>query len=155
MGMCYDYTLALGNPFLTPPVVFESSDKNGHGTHVSGIIGGATYGVAPKINLIAVQVLNKNGEGPMSGIIAGIAWAVLKAKESGRPSIINMSLKGNRSIMLDLAVRAAVAAGVHVCVAAGNSDDNASQYSPARVEGALTIGATDSSDNKAYFSSYG
>lgn len=161
---------------------------NGHGTHVSGIIGGATYGLAPRVSLIAVQVLDAKGSGPVSGIIAGehhfafsrrsptlihtlagINWVILahQAKNGGfgshiaqrltmtRPSVINLSLKGAANSALDAAVTAAVAAGIHVCAAAGNSDDNADAYSPGRVASILTVGASDIHDQRAYFSSFG
>lgn len=160
---------------------------NGHGTHVSGIIGGASYGVAPRANLIAVQVLDAKGTGPVSGIIAGmsiayhavphskthfcpltgISWVMLAhetkngifsgllTKEITKPSVINLSLKGAANLALDAAVTSAVAANIHVCAAAGNSDDNADAYSPGRVASILTVGASDIHDQRAYFSSFG
>lgn len=61
-----------------------TTDENGHGTHVAGIAGSKTYGVAKKTNLIAVKVLDSTGSGPISQIIAGIQWVVDDAKSNNR-----------------------------------------------------------------------
>lgn len=61
-----------------------NSDLNGHGSHVSGIVAGATFGVAKKANLVAVKVMGKSGTGTNEGIIGGIQWAVADAKKRGR-----------------------------------------------------------------------
>lgn len=77
-------------------------DGNGHGTHVAGTIGGRTYGVAKGINLIAVRILDNNGSGYYSDIIAGLDWAT--QHHTTRPAVGNMSLGGGVSIALDEAV---------------------------------------------------
>lgn len=141
--------------FLPKSKVNGKTDENGHGTHVAANIAGKTYGVAPKAKVIAVQVLDGQGKGAISGIIAAIAWVTDQYKSTGVPSVINLSLKGDASTMLDAAVKSASSLGVHICAAAGNSADDASQYSPGRVPEILTIGATDAFDNMASFSSYG
>lgn len=60
------------------------SDLNGHGSHVSGIVAGSTFGVAKKAKLVAVKVMGKSGTGTNSRIIGGIQWAVADAKRHGR-----------------------------------------------------------------------
>lgn len=130
----------------------NGQDCNGHGTHVAGTVGGGTYGVAKGVQLVGVRVLDCNGSGSTSGVIAGVDWVAATA--SG-PSVANMSLGGGASSALDTAVRNAIAAGVTFAVAAGNENQNACNVSPARTAEALTVGATDSADARASFSNYG
>ncbi len=130
-----------------------TTDCNGHGTHVAATIGGTTYGVAKGISLVPVRVLNCAGSGFTSDVIAGINWAV--ANKPAGPSVISMSLGGGASQLLDNAVNAAIAANITVVVAAGNSNANACNYSPARVPNAITVGATDIRDALATFSNTG
>ncbi|HEY3285737.1 MAG TPA: S8 family peptidase [Gemmatimonadaceae bacterium] len=132
-------------------------DCNGHGTHVSGTVGGATYGVAKSVSLVAVRVLNCSGSGTTSGVIAGIDWVTANAV---KPAVANMSLGGGASSALDQAVSNSIASGVAYAVAAGNGNQggiaqDACKYSPARVPTAMTIGATDSNDRKTSWSNYG
>jgi subtilisin family serine protease len=136
-----------------------AADCNGHGTHVAGTVGGSTYGVAKGVRLVAVRVLDCNGSGTTSGVIAGIDW-VTSNHQAGQPAVANMSLGGGPSTALDNAVRSSIADGVSYAVAAGNGDilgrqANACNYSPARVSQAMTIGATDGNDRKASWSNYG
>ncbi|KAH8813888.1 serine protease [Flagelloscypha sp. PMI_526] len=135
---------------------YASADGNGHGTHVAGTIGGVQFGVAKRVNLIAVKVLGDNPlSGPWSDIISGINWAVGQARSSGRPSIISMSLGGSANDAVDQAVHAAIDAGVHVVVAAGNGNEDAVCCSPPRVRYAITVGATTINDTRASFSNFG
>jgi subtilisin family serine protease len=131
----------------------NAADCAGHGTHVAGTIGGRTYGVAKSVSLVPVRVLDCDGGGDVSDVIAGIDWAV-KHKPAGA-SLINLSLGGDRSDLLDAAVAAAVDAGVPVVVAAGNADDDACGSSPAGVPSAITVAASDRYDHRAWFSNYG
>lgn len=118
------------------------SDQNGHGTHVAGTVGGINYGVAKKINLIAVRVLDAAGSGSSSGVIAGIDWAIADHTFTKKPAVGNMSLGGGASTAIDAAVNKAISDGIVMCVAAGNNGRSASNYSPARVTNAITVGAT-------------
>ncbi|MCS0337978.1 S8 family peptidase [Vibrio diabolicus] len=121
----------------------DTSDCNGHGTHVAGTIGGSLYGVAKNVNLVGVRVLSCSGSGSTSGVIAGVDWVAANA--SG-PSVANMSLGGGQSVALDSAVQSAVQSGVSFMLAAGNSNADACNYSPARVATGVTVGSTTSTD---------
>lgn len=129
-----------------------TSDCNGHGTHVAGIVGGATWGMAKEVGLVPVRVLDCAGSGTASGVIAGIDWVVANA---ARPAVINLSLGGPASAALDAAVAAAVQAGIPVVVAAGNDGADACTASPARAPAALTVGATAATDARASYSNWG
>jgi len=130
-----------------------SEDCNGHGTHVAGTVGGIIYGVAKNVTLVPVRVLDCNGSGSWSGVIAGVDWVVADA--SGKPAVANMSLGGGASSSVDAAVKNAHGKGVVMVVAAGNSNANACNYSPAREPSAITVGATTSSDARASYSNFG
>ncbi|GAA2494594.1 serine protease [Streptomyces thermolineatus] len=129
-----------------------AQDGNGHGTHVAGTIAGNTYGVAKKAKIVGVRVLDNNGSGTTAGVIKGIDWVTANAQ---KPAVANMSLGGGASTALDDAVRNSIASGVTYAVAAGNDNANASNYSPARVTEAITVGSTTSSDARSSFSNYG
>jgi subtilisin family serine protease len=130
----------------------NGQDCNGHGTHVAGTVGGKTYGVAKAVKLVAVRVLDCNGSGYNSGVIAGVDWV---AKQTAFPAVANMSLGGGASISLDSAVQKMIFAGVVTSLAAGNENKDACTTSPARVSDAMTIGASSSADARASWSNYG
>jgi subtilisin family serine protease len=132
----------------------NGNDCNGHGTHVAGTLGGAKYGVAKNVSIVAVRVLNCSGSGTWSGVIAGIDW-VTGDHQSGERAVANMSLGGGASSAVDQAVRNSIADGVFYAVAAGNSKQDACRYSPARTAEAATVGATTSSDALASYSNVG
>ncbi|MFL5609978.1 MAG: S8 family serine peptidase [Gemmatimonadaceae bacterium] len=134
-------------------------DCNGHGTHVSGTVGGKNWGIAKGVALVAVRVLDCGGSGSWSGVVAGIDW-VVGDHASGTPAVSNMSLGGGASSTVDAAVNRMIDDGVASAVAAGNGNfigraQDACKYSPARVPNAMTIGATDKTDTKASWSNYG
>jgi len=130
----------------------NGTDCNGHGTHVSGTIGGSTYGVAKAVSLVAVRVLNCSGSGTNSGVIAGVDWVT---RNHISPAVANMSLGGGISSALDTAVANSINSGVTYAIAAGNSNTNASNSSPARVSAAITVGASTSTDARSSFSNFG
>lgn len=133
-----------------------AADCNGHGTHVAGTVGGSTYGVAKGVTLYAVRVLNCSGSGTNSGVIAGINYVTnQKLANPSIPMVANMSLGGSASSTLDAAVQNSINRGVTYAIAAGNSNANACNYSPARVGTALTVGATTSTDYRASYSNWG
>jgi serine protease len=129
-----------------------SSDCNGHGTHVAATVGGATHGVAKQVALIAVRVLDCQGSGTISDVIAGVNWVTANRV---LPAVANMSLGGGASSSLDTAIRNSIAAGVTYVVAAGNSNVDACSSSPSRVLEALTVGSSTSSDTRSSFSNWG
>ena len=132
-----------------------SSDCNGHGTHVAGTVGGETYGVAQDVDLVAVRVLDCQGSGSTSGVIAGVDW-VTANHSSGAPAVANMSLGGGISSALDAAVANSISDGVTYALAAGNdSGQDACQGSPGRVAAGLTIGSSTSTDARSSFSNIG
>jgi subtilisin family serine protease len=128
------------------------TDCHGHGTHVSGTVGGTTYGVAKAVKLVAVRVLNCAGSGSTSGVIAGVDWVTANAI---KPAVANMSLGGGAWAALDDAVTGAIASGVTFAVAAGNSNADACNYSPSATPNAITVGSTTIADMKSSFSNYG
>src|SRR5262245_56052549 len=132
----------------------NTNDCNGHGTHVSGTVGGTNVGVAKLVRLVAVRVLGCNGSGSTSGVIAGVDF-VTSNHQAGQPAVANMSLGGGVSTALDAAVRRAITDGVTFAVAAGNSNTNAANSSPARVAEAITVGATTMTDQRSSFSNFG
>jgi subtilisin family serine protease len=119
---------------------------------VAGTVGGSTYGVANNVRLYAVRVLDCNGSGSNSGVIAGVDWVT---NNHVKPAVANMSLGGGASSALDTAVNNSINAGVSYAVAAGNDNANACNYSPARVANAVTVGSTTNTDARSSFSNYG
>jgi subtilisin family serine protease len=130
----------------------DATDCNGHGTHVAANVGGSSFGVAKSVSLVAVRVLDCGGSGTLAGVIAGIDWVTANAI---RPAVANMSLGGSASSALDNAVTNSIASGVTYAIAAGNSNQDACRFSPARTPDAITVGATDINDNRASFSNFG
>lgn len=130
----------------------NGADCHGHGTHVAGTVGGSTYGVAKSALLRGVRVLNCSGSGSNSGVIAGVDWV---RQNHIAPAVANMSLGGGISSALDTAVNNLHNANVTIAVAAGNSNANACNSSPARAANAITVGSTTSTDARSSFSNFG
>jgi subtilisin family serine protease len=136
------------------------NDCHGHGTHVAGTIGGRNFGVAKEVQLISVKVNPKcRNETPLSYLIGGIDWIMNDvAEKSNKGAVVNMSL-GNfydsTFDPLEAAIDNAILAGLNFTISAGNANTIACEFSPARVPGALTVGASDIYNNRAKFSNYG
>lgn len=111
--------------------------------------------MAPAANVVSVKVFSCSGGAPYSRVIAAVEWVMASAALSGRPSVINMSLSGGFYGPMNAATNAAVAAGVHVAVAAGNSNANACLSSPASAALAVTVGSSTYTDSRSGFSNWG
>ncbi|KAI7821230.1 putative subtilase-family protease [Gamsiella multidivaricata] len=131
-----------------------NTDENGHGTHVSGTIGGTKYGVAKKVSIVGVKVLDAQGSGATSGVVAGMDWVAARAVPG--KSVVNMSLGGSKSSAIDAAAARLYAANIPLIVAAGNSaTTDACDGSPSGAANAYTVAASDKYDAVASFTSYG
>lgn len=140
----------------------DDSDGNGHGTHVAGTMVGTTWGLAKAATVKAVKVLSAGGSGSTAGVIAGINWvvtdAIALAKKAGKmaaKAVGNLSLGGSKSTTMNNAVDAAVDNDVIMAVAAGNSYNDACNYSPASAAKCICVGSSDTTDTMSYFSNYG
>nr|WP_303647673.1 S8 family serine peptidase [Haloarchaeobius sp. HME9146] len=147
-------------------------DGNGHGTHVSGTVAAVmnngldVVGVAPSATLHAVKVLGDSGSGSFSDIIAGIDWVTGKAATDwgAHTTVINMSLGAKlhpRRLYASTiqaiceSCQSAWEAGVVVVAAAGNDDDDADKHYPSACDSVIAVAATDSNNQRAWFSNYG
>ncbi|GAA1791532.1 S8 family peptidase [Actinomadura chokoriensis] len=130
----------------------DGRDCNGHGTHVAGIIGSKTYGAAKSVKLRALRVLDCDGAGSMSDVVAAVQWLRTHA---AKPAVANMSLGGPKSSALNTAVTSLSKSGVFLSVAAGNDNRDACNYSPSGAGWVMAVGATTKSDARASFSNWG
>ncbi|MFC4853957.1 S8 family peptidase [Actinophytocola glycyrrhizae] len=125
----------------------QDCSTTGHGTHVAGIIGGTTYGVAKQVELVSVRVLPCENYGPNSVITAGVDWIT---QHAAHPAVVNMSLGARgSSTVLETAVRNSVISGITYVIAAGNDNVDACTFTPAKVANAITVGASDPMDERA------
>jgi subtilisin family serine protease len=136
----------------TEPCYNDTGAGAAHGTHVAGTIGGSTYGVAKGVTLHSVRVLPCVGGSPVSDVIAGVDWVTANHI---KPAVANMSLGGGANQALDTAVQNSIAAGITYAIAAGNSNIDACNTSPARVANAITVGATTMADERALAGDWG
>lgn len=132
----------------------NGQDCHGHGTHVAGIAGGQTYGVAKSVSLVAVKInVGCLDSIDTDDLIAGVNWV---GGNHIKPAVTNMSIWGPTDVALDQAVNDAINLGVTFAVIAGNANGaSACDFSPARVAQAITVGATTSTDARAGFSNVG
>ena len=119
---------------------------------MAGTVGGMTYGVANKVKLYAIRVLDCTGSGYFSDIISALEWI---ANNAAKPALANLSLGGGFSTSVNRAVNNLVDSGVVVTASAGNSNDDSCGQSPAAADKAITVGSTRQNDNRSSFSSYG
>ncbi|KAG5801738.1 hypothetical protein H9Q74_008138 [Fusarium xylarioides] len=135
----------------------QDHDEVGHGTHMAGIIGGTTHGVAKNCTMISVKVVDKTCMGNGDLLHKAIRWATEDAIVKGiaNKSVMNMSLERNYSATVNSAVKKATDAGITVVVAAGNRGRLALTCSPASAMTAITVAASGPDDRRAWFSNYG
>ncbi len=143
------------------PVSPAAGDCDGHGTHVAGLVGGSTVGVAPGVTIVSVRALDCAGEGRVPDVVDVLKW-VRGHHRGGTPAVVNLSLGvdiGDEGSTIDNQVRALLAEGVVVTIAAGNGDAygryNSCDIAPAHVAGALTVGAVAINDAFTSYSGYG
>ncbi|KAI4638573.1 hypothetical protein J4E93_009873 [Alternaria ventricosa] len=135
----------------------NNADVTGHGTHVAGVIGSKTYGVAKKTNLIAVKVIGDDNVAAGSSVLAGLNWVTndIVTKSRLGSAVVNLSLGGPASSSMDNAVNALASRGILPVVAAGNENQPAANVSPARAANALCVGSVQSNDARSSTSNYG
>lgn len=147
-----DFKGRVGDGFSALKDETSTEDCNGHGTHVAGTVAGLTSGVASKSMVHPVRVFGCGGSTGWDIIIKALNWVIANHK---KPASINMSLGGAGNNALDTAVKNTIKAGINVVVAAGNSNKNACNYSPARVPDAITVASSTSKDARSSFSNWG
>ncbi|MEW2353211.1 S8 family peptidase [Spirillospora sp. NPDC029432] len=138
--------------WVAPEFNGDGWDHNGHGTHVAGTIGSATYGVAKNVRLRGLRVLDADGYGYVSTIVAAVEWL---QKNAAKPAVANMSIGGGKSAALNAAVEKLSRSGVFTTVAAGNEGQDACKTSPSSAGWVMAVGATTIHDNRATWSNYG
>ncbi|HSP40276.1 MAG TPA: S8 family serine peptidase, partial [Gillisia sp.] len=133
----------------------DGGDCHGHGTHVAGTVGGKNYGVAKKVDLVSVRVVNCIGRSTWARILLGVEWVTENAVQ---PAVVNMSLGAPYTSDFDplaLAINNSIATGINYVVAGGNADTSACDFSPARIPDVITVGASTIYNKRASFSNYG
>jgi subtilisin len=138
-----------------------AEDGEGHGTHSAGIIGAlnndfGTLGVASGATIIALKVLDDDGNGTVGYILDALAFI----SEHGKAGdVVNLSLSVDKDVstILDDEVKALANRGFFVSIAAGNDGESANNFSPARAnaKNVYTVSAVDSLDRFASFSNFG
>ena len=141
--------------YTSDPSDVGSPDNDGHGTHVAGIIGGTSTGVAKSVTLVPVRVLNSCGQGLTSMILMGLDW-ILADHQLGEPAVVNMSIGfESRVSVIDAKIALLMEEGIVVVAAAGNSGTSACNTTPAATLGTISVGASTSSDTEPSWSNYG
>lgn len=133
-----------------------AKDCTGHGTHVAATIAGKTFGVAKDATIVSVRVVGCDGGGHTSRLIEGLEWVLSDSEESNRrPALIAMSLSAPKSELINDAVRKLSEEGIPVVTAAGNTDENSCNFSPASEPSSITVAASQRDDSRPMFSNSG
>ncbi|HEY0602291.1 MAG TPA: carbohydrate binding domain-containing protein [Herpetosiphonaceae bacterium] len=140
------------------PTGGTGADCSGHGTHIAGIVGGTTYGVAKQINLRSIRVLQCDAQGFLSDVVRALEWVEINAV---KPAVVTLALApkdvtAGNSLVLELAVQDVIDSGVFVAVSAGkNGTDQECNLAPASVDDAFTVAASTITDQRYAGSNYG
>lgn len=121
-------------------------DCHGHGTHVASICGGKTYGIARRVTLYSVRVLQCDNAAPWSTVLDGLDYVSQIIRERRRPAVVSMSLGGSHYEAVSRIVERLYQEGIHMVVAAGNGKKDACEVSPASSDRATTVGGTKEDD---------
>lgn len=127
-------------------------DYSGHGTEVASVLAGTNLGIAKKATIKSIQILGDDGSGKNSDLMRGLEWL---ARHMQQPAVVNLSLAGPKSMVLDASVNRLLKTGVPVIVAAGNHKSDACYLSPCSIHGCITVGSTNEYDERSSFSNYG
>lgn len=151
------------NDHLVDVDVFDSTytpndvgwpDNDGHGTHVAGVIGGLTTGVAKGVTIVPVRVLNSCGQGDSETVLLGLQW-IFSNHVDGEPAVANMSIGfSTRVPVIDEAITNLLEEGVVITAAAGNSNSNVCG-TPAGTYGTISVAASDSNDSETSYTNFG
>ncbi|KAG8694854.1 subtilisin-like serine protease [Ceratobasidium sp. 395] len=134
---------------------YPNADGNGHGTALASLVVGSTYGPANKANITAIKTFGDDGSANLSDIIQGINWVITAVGATTRPAIISLTVTIAGYLPFDNAVKSATDKGIHVVVAAGDTNEDASGYSPGRAASAVTVGAILANGSKLSTSNFG
>lgn len=145
------YDVVLGQESNIP-----CDDIAGHGTHVAGLIGGQTVGVAKQVTIVSVKISTKNFTLASGGVIKGIEYVLgEKQRNPLKPMVANLSFGTEKYPFFDVMVEALLRLGVTVVTSAGNDGTNSCAFSPSGVKGVITVGASDELDVVPFWSNYG
>ncbi|MFT4929410.1 MAG: hypothetical protein ACI8WB_005543 [Phenylobacterium sp.] len=138
--------------FTASDITDGNDDGNGHGTHMAGIVGGATYGVASQVNLHSVKVLDASGNGTLAGLIEGINYVTNNHQS---PAVATIGFSTTFSPAVNFAISASIVAGVVYALPAGDYSANACHYSPSTANGAISVAASAINDDASVYSNSG
>ena len=153
-------TFAMDPAIFDNPSTVDAADKgmtdnDGHGTHVAGIIGGDTTGVAKSVTIVPVRTLDSCGNGTRTMILEALAW-ILNRHVAGERAVLNLSIGFDSQVRdVDNAITALMEKGIVVVAAAGNEARSACSNTPASTLGTISVGSSTSADIESSFSNYG
>ena len=130
-------------------------DNDGHGTHVAGIVGGLSTGVAKAVTIVPVRVLDSCGAGTRTMVLNGLNW-IRDVHQAGEKAVVNMSIGFESTATdIDTAIKNLLAEGIVVVAASGNEGKSACDITPAGTQGTISVGASTSSDTEPFFTNFG